>query len=98
LAKIIPREVKYPTPLRVHSINIHYYYETANKTLEYYLLLSVANWHHMELMITLSHNDDLLAFKLERVFERFPWTLGNYLKYKQGRNYDTYFAVPYLDY
>jgi hypothetical protein len=82
----------------VHSINIHYFFESANKTLEYYLLLSVANWHHIELMITLNHNDDLLAFKLERVFERFPWTLGNYLKYKRGRNYDTYFAVPYIDY
>lgn len=98
LSKFIPKEIKYPTPLKVHSINIHYFYESANKTLEYYLLLSVANWHHIELMITLNHNDDLLAFKLERVFERFPWTLGNYLKYKRGRNYDTYFAVPYIDY
>lgn len=98
LPQLIPKEVKYPTPLKVHSISIHYYFETANKTLEYYLLLSVANWHHMEVMITLSPNDDVLAFKLERLFERFPWTLGNYLKYKRGRSYDTYFAVPYLDY
>lgn len=49
-------------------------------------------------MITLNANDDLLAFKLERLFERFPWTLGNYLKYKRGRSYETYFAVPYVDY
>lgn len=98
LAKIIPREVKYPTPLKIQTINIHYSYETNNKTIDYYLLLSVANWHHMELMITLNHNDDILGSKLERVFERFPWTLGNYLKYRRGRSYDTYFAVPYLDY
>jgi hypothetical protein len=98
MSKIIPKEVKYPTPLRINSINIHYFYEVDNKTLEYYLLLSVANWHHMEIMLTLNHNDDLLSFKLERLFERFPWTLGNYLKYKRGKSYETYFAVPYIDY
>ena len=48
-------------------------------------------------MLTLNQNDDILGFKVERLFERFPWKLGNYLKYKQGRNYDTYFAVPYVD-
>lgn len=98
LNKFIPKEIKSPTPLKVHSINIHYFYESANKTLDYYLLLSVANWHHIELMITLNSNDDVLAFKLERLFERFPWTLGNYLKYKRGRSYETYFAVPYVNY
>jgi len=97
LAKFIPKEVKFPTPLRVHSIKIHYRFEAADKKMDYYLLLSVANWHHMELMITLNHNDDILAFKLERLFERFPWKLGNYLKYKLGRSYETYFAVPYVN-
>lgn len=51
----------------------------------------------MEVMLTLNQNDDILAFKVERLFERFPWKLGNYFKYKKGRSYDTYFAVPYVD-
>lgn len=46
MEKLIPTELKYPTPLRVLTINIHYAFEV-NKTVEYYLLLSVKNWHHL---------------------------------------------------
>lgn len=52
----------------------------------------------MEIKVLLNHNDDILEFKLERLFERFPWELQNYFKYKRGRLYETYFAVPYIDY
>jgi hypothetical protein len=97
LNKFLPKEVRFPSPLKIHTITIHYFFETANKQLEYYLLLSVGNWHHMELMITFAKNDDIINFKLERLFERFPWELGNYLKYRRGRMYETYFAVPYIN-
>lgn len=49
-------------------------------------------------MLTLNQNDDVFSFKLERLFERFPWELQNYFKFKQGRQYDTIFAVPYIDF
>lgn len=81
----------------MQSIKIHFEFEAADRKRDYYLLLSVANWHHMELLITLNQNDDILAFKLERLFERFPWQLGNYLEFKQGRFYNTLFAVPYVN-
>jgi len=57
LEQILPHEIKYPTPLRVQNIAIHFAFDDQNKTVEYYLLLSVTNWHHMELMLTLSHQD-----------------------------------------
>lgn len=95
---MIPKDIKYPTPLKVTTVNIHYYYEMSQNRIEYYLILSVANWHHMEVMLTLDYNDNILFFKLERLFERFPWKLENYFKYKKGRMYETYFAVPYIDY
>ena len=53
---MIPTEIKYPTPIRVQTVTIHYAYQD-NRTVQYYLLLTVQNWHHMELMIKLDHND-----------------------------------------
>jgi hypothetical protein len=80
----------------VQTITIHFAYDEG-KVVDYYLLLSVANWHHMELMIQLDHQDSVLTYKVERLFERFPWELQNYFKYKRTRSYATYFAVPYID-
>lgn len=96
LDDIIPHQIKYPSPLKVQNIAIHYAYDEG-KEVEYYLLLTVQNWHHMEIMLTLDHQDEILGHKVERLFERFPWTLQNYFKYKRGRTYSTFFAVPYVD-
>ena len=52
----------------------------------------------MELMLELDHHDEILSYKVERLFERFPWTLQNYFKYRKGRGYSTFFAVPYVDF
>lgn len=49
-------------------------------------------------MIKLDQNDDVLEFKLERLFERFPWELRNFFRFKRARDLSTYFAVPYIDY
>lgn len=47
--------------------------------------------------MTLDYGDNVRGFKLERLFERFPWQLENYFKYKRGHMYETLFAVPYVD-
>ena len=94
---VIPQDIKYPTPLRIQNIVIHYAFDDG-KQVEYYLLLSAQNWHHMEIIITLDHNDEIKETKIERLFERFPWTLQNYFKYKQGSSYSTFFGVPYVDF
>lgn len=60
------------------------------------LLLTVANWHHIEVQITLSvAGDSLLDLRLLRLYERYPWALKTYVKYKPGRN--GFFAVPYFN-
>ncbi len=60
------------------------------------MLLTVANWHHMEVSITLDYQDNIKDFKLHRMFERFPWKLQNYIKFKRGWS-KSQFAVPYID-
>ena len=48
--------------------------------------------------MSLNQKDDIVKFKLERLFECFPWELGNYLQIRQGRHEaDTYFALPYIN-
>ncbi len=82
----------------MQTITIHYAFDN-KKTVDYYLLLTVLNWHHMELQLTLTHTDDIVGFKLERLFERYPWGKPqNYFKYRRGRMYETYFAIPYINF
>lgn len=53
LNRMIPESVKHPTPLRVININIvDYTVRTQPRMkIEYVLLLTVRNWHHIELML-----------------------------------------------
>lgn len=48
MSKLIPESVMYPTPLKIYTISLQEYYTQDNKT-EYLFLLTVANWHHMEI-------------------------------------------------
>jgi hypothetical protein len=65
----MPPQTRPPTPMRVMTINIHYYVTgNQDKSVKYYLLLTVANWHHMEISITLDYQDNIRDFKLHRMF------------------------------
>lgn len=84
-----------PDPLRILTISIVDHENDNNRT-NYQLLLTVANWHHIEVSITLSaRGDTLFNLQLVRLFERYPWTLKSYVKFKPGRN--GFFAVPYYN-
>jgi hypothetical protein len=62
-------------------------------------LFTVKNWHHLEVEITLSDENDVLFFKLVRLFERvpYPFELVNYMKIKKGHLNASYFAVSYIE-
>ncbi len=60
-------------------------------------MFTVANWHHFELMLTVDKWDNIKTSKVLRMFERIPWTLGNYVRIKRGWS-ASQFAVPYVDY
>jgi len=93
--KFFMPEDLFPDPLRILTISIVDYENDANRT-TYQLLLTVANWHHIEVSITISaRGDTLYSLKLLRLFERYPWTLKSYVKIKPGRN--GFFAVPYYN-
>lgn len=49
-------------------------------------------------MISLASDDKIEFFKLIRLFERFPWELKNYIRYKRTASYETNFAVSYVSY
>ena len=68
--------------------------------LEFIFLLTVKNWHHLEVMITYNSFYDLTAFELIRLYERvpYPWELTNYIKVKKGSLDASYFAVSYRNY
>jgi hypothetical protein len=84
-----------PEPLRILTISI-IEHDIVNNRSEYILLLTVANWHHIEVQVTLNtRGDALMSLSLVRLYERYPWTLKGYVKYKPGRN--GFFAVPYYN-
>lgn len=58
----------------------------------YTVLLTVSNWHHIEFQIRMDSNNVATA-RLERLYERYPWRLENYLKHKDHDM--NFFAVPY---
>ena len=99
LAKLFPETLKVPSPLRVLTVNIHYYiaYATKDNLCQYYLLFTVSNWHHFELMLTVDKWDNIKTSKVLRMFERIPWALSNYVRIKRGWR-ASQFAVPYIDY
>lgn len=80
------------------TVNIHYYisYDKDN-TAQYYLLFTIANWHHLELLLVMDRTDNIKLSKVLRLFERIPWELGNYFRLKRGWE-KSQFAVPYVDY
>lgn len=61
--------------------------------------MTVKNWHHIEIEITLDSRNNVLFFELTRLFERIPYPaeLQNYLKVKKGSLNASYFAVPYIN-
>jgi hypothetical protein len=84
-----------PDPLRILTISI-IEYNIVNNLSVYTLLLTVANWHHIEVQVTLNHRGDtLMDLRLLRLYERYPWTLKSYIKFKPGQN--GFFAVPYYN-
>lgn len=99
LKDYIPAEVKAPTRLKLITLTIHYYlsYQEDNIA-EYYLLITTANWHHMELKVKVDRTDTILDTKLVRMFERIPgWTLKNYFRLRRDWE-KSQFAVPYVNY
>lgn len=98
LKKYIPNHIDAPTRLKLLTVNIHYYisYDQDN-TVQYYLLFTVGNWHHMEFLIVMDRTDNVKLAKLMRMFERIPWTLSNYFKLRRSWH-KSQFAVPYIDY
>lgn len=84
-----------PDPLRILTLSIVDHENDNNRT-TYQILLTVANWHHIEVQLTVnSRGDTLYNLQLVRLFERYPWTLKSYVKFKPGRN--GFFAVPYYN-
>ena len=59
--------------------------------------MSVANWHHMELNIVLDKNDVVQSSYLDRLYQRFPWELGNDLQKRHSSLGNSYWAVPYTN-
>ena len=57
------------------------------------------NWHHLEMVITLDSENNVLFSELVRLYERvaYPAELQNYLKVKKGSLNASYFAVPYIN-
>ena len=103
LNRLIPDSAMHPSPLRVLNIDIiDYTIMTKNNftKLEFIFLLTVKNWHHLEVMITFDSDYDLNAFELVRLYERvpYPWELTNYLKIKKGSLDASYFGVSYRNY
>lgn len=68
--------------------------------IEYVLLLTVRNWHHIELMFEFDEDYDLLSFQLVRLYERvnYPWELTNYIRLRKGSLNGSYFALSYRNY
>jgi hypothetical protein len=98
LKQYIPDSVEAPSRLKLLTVNIHYYlsYDKDN-TVQYYLIFTVANWHHIEFLVVMDRTDNIKQAKLLRMFERIPWTLVNYFKLRKSWE-KSQFAVPYLDY
>lgn len=48
-------------------------------------------------MLVLDRTDNIKTAKVLRLFERIPWTLGNYFKLRRSWQ-KSQFAVPYVDY
>lgn len=85
-----------PDPLRILTVSITDHILNNLNRSEYTLLLTVANWHHIEAMVTLSYEGDTVhGLSIARLFERYPWTLKPYVKHKPGRN--GFFAVAYYN-
>ncbi len=61
------------------------------------MLLTIGNWHHIEFLLVMDRTDNIKLAKVMRMFERIPWTLGNYFRLKREWN-KSQFAVPYIDY
>lgn len=102
LNNLIPKSIAHPTPLRVININmIDYTVRTSPKLkTEYVFILTVKNWHHLELYFEFDADYDLLSFELVRLYERvpYPWELTNYIRLREGYLNASYFAVNYRDY
>lgn len=64
------------------------------------ILLTVRNWHHIELMIVFDAEYDLMQFQLTRIYERvpYPWELTNFIRLRKGSLNASYFAVSYRNY
>lgn len=96
--KYFPEDMQAPSRLKLLTVNIHYYisYDEDN-TAQYYLLLTIGNWHHIEFLLVMDRTDNIKLAKVMRMFERIPWTLGNYFRLKRAWH-KSQFAVPYIDY
>lgn len=98
LQKHIPSSLQPPSRLRLLTVTIHYYISyDKDVTAQYYLLFTIANWHHIEVLLVLDRNDNIQQGKILRMFERIPWELGNYVKIRRHWQ-RSQFAVPYVNY
>ena len=93
----------HPAPLKVLNIKTIDYtvMSKENKTeIEFIFLLTVKNWHHLEIMTKFDTEYELLSFELIRLYERvpYPWQLTNYIKIRLGALNASYFAVAYRDF
>lgn len=66
----------------------------SNETYTYGLLITVSNWHHIHLNISIN-GEKVVSSKILRLYERFPLSLVNYVKIKEPPF--GFFAVPYLN-
>lgn len=63
LHSLIPKSIVYPDPLRVMGINIVDYTAKSSQgkyQIEYIFLITVKNWHHLEMVITLDSENNVL--------------------------------------
>lgn len=98
MKKYIPEHIDAPTRLKLLTVNIHYYFAYDQDTaVQYYLLFTIGNYHHMEFLFVMDRTDNIKLGKLLRMYERIPWTLGNYFKLRRSWH-KSRFAVPYIDY